>query len=93
MHLQARIASAEKRTLLMEQRLLQALQEPRQEPRQESAGGCSWPLFFLAVFLSFALSLFFRQASVSGPVFPQLHPCSPVLLGGPLPSAPGSFRV
>ena len=96
-YLQARIAGAEKRTALMEQRLLNALQEQRheqrQEQRQEVQGGCSWPLFFLAVFLSFCLSLFFSRASVprSAPTFPALHHCSPVLLSGALPAAPGTF--
>ena len=53
-YLQARIAGAEKRTALMEQRLLNALQEQRHEQRQEQRqdvqGGCSWPLFFWRCF-------------------------------------------
>jgi hypothetical protein len=85
-HLQARIASAEKRTVLMEQRLLHALDEKR--PAAQT--GCSWWALALAVLISLSVSFLIRIGRVE-PSFPVVHPCSPMVLSGALASAPGTF--
>jgi hypothetical protein len=82
-NLQARLASAEKRTQMMEQRLLSALDERDARP-PPAQSGCSWPLFVFVVFVFVGVLLFTSRGAR-----PALAPPSfPLMLPGSLPGSP-----
>ena len=73
--LQARILSAEKRTALMEQRLLSALDDC-QSRRPPAQSGCSWPVFVFVVFIFLGILLFsIRGAAQRGTCTRPPAPC------------------
>ena len=82
-NLQARLASAEKRTQMMEQRLLSALDERDARP-PPAQSGCSWPLFVFVVFV-FVGVLLFTSRGARPAVAP---PSFPIMLPGSLPGSP-----
>ena len=100
-NLQARLSSAEKRTVLMEQRLLHALDERLQEkstPAQPS--GCSWSLFALMLCVFLSILLFKTRGAagthvVGAPAFPVMVPNSlppsPLMLPMGGGAVPGTF--
>lgn len=95
-NLQARLASAEQRTQMMEQRLLSALDE-RDARAPPAPCGCSWPLFVFVVFVFVGVLLFTSRGArpvIAPPSFPLMLPgslpASPVVLpfsGGSAPPA------
>ena len=94
--LQARIASAEKRTVLMEQRVLSALDDcQRRQPPVST--GCSWRIFIFAMLACLGLLMYSarRGTDVHGPpsiMLPSSLPSSQLLMGASLAGvAPQSF--
>lgn len=99
---QARIISAEKRTALMEQRLLTALDQC-QSRRPPAQSGCSWSIFVFVVFVFLGILLVFTRtgstralhaASNSLPlVIPNSMPASPLILPHLNAAVPRSFMA
>jgi len=65
--LQARLQGAEKRTILMENRLLLALSEQKTKERPQNVQlGCSWPLFVFVVCVLFGLIIMVGRQGALG---------------------------
>ena len=90
--LQVRVLSAEKRTALMEQRLVSALDEC-QSRRPPAQTGCTWSLFALTVAAFLAVLFFLRRGGSSAPAAGSASLAQPslpsfVVPAGSLPGSP-----